>query len=102
MYTLWACGDADYEWLRWLHHATMQESVERIWGWDQARQDAYFREHFDPSGRQIVQIEGQDVGVIALEHRPGEVFLADIQIAPGYQGKGIGTALINGIQQQAV
>lgn len=80
---------------------TMRESVENIWGWDQQYQDARFREEFNPSRCQIVEVEGERVGVVAVDTRPNEIFLANIQIIPEHQGNGLGTALIQSLQRQA-
>jgi GNAT superfamily N-acetyltransferase len=101
VYTLRPASGTDYAWLRRLHHAAMRELVERVWGWDEAFQDAYFREHFDPSGRQIVQVAGVDVGVIKVLHQGDELFLAEIQIMPAHQGHGLGSALIRDLQDRA-
>jgi ribosomal protein S18 acetylase RimI-like enzyme len=84
----------DYDFLYQLHVASMKPSVEATWGWDEVWQSDYFRQHFDPSRRQIVQTEGQDVGVISVEHRSDEYYLALIEILPAYQGRGLGSALI--------
>jgi GNAT superfamily N-acetyltransferase len=101
MYTLRPATEADHDWLRWLHHATMRASVEPIWGWDQARQDAYFDEHFDPTRCQIVRSSGRDVGVIEVDWSQADVFLANVQVAPDCQGSGLGTQLIRDLQAQA-
>ena len=101
VYTLRPATEADYHWLLWLHHATMRESVEQIWGWDEARQDAYFQEHFDPTRWQIVQVGGCDVGVIEVDWGQTDVFLSNIQIAPDRRGSGLGTRLIRDLQAQA-
>jgi ribosomal protein S18 acetylase RimI-like enzyme len=94
-------AEADRDWLRELKHTTFREAVERQFGWDQAWQDDYFERTFDPAKSQIVQVAGQDAGVIGVERRPGELFLADIELAPQYQGRGLGTALIRDLQRQA-
>ncbi|MFW5942674.1 MAG: GNAT family N-acetyltransferase, partial [Chloroflexota bacterium] len=66
-----------------------------------AFQEAYFRERWDPAARQIVVSEGEDVGVLALEERDGDLFLSLIEIAPSHQGRGLGTAIIRDLQQRA-
>lgn len=99
--TLRPATNLDYDWLRRLHHATMRESVEHIWGWDEAEQDEYFRAHFDPSRLQIIVLEGQDVGAVEVERRPDAIVLANIQIVPESQNRGIGSALIRDLQRQA-
>jgi GNAT superfamily N-acetyltransferase len=100
-YTLRDAGEPDFTWLRQLHHAAMRESVEQVWGWNDAWQDAFFRAHFDPGRLKIIQCEGRDVGVLDVEERTEGVFLADIQIDPAAQGRGIGSAVIHDLQARA-
>lgn len=101
-YVLRQASESDFEWLRRLHHASMRESIERIWGWDEDRQDAFFRKHFDPSRIQIIQAHGRDIGAIEVERRSDAIFLADIQVDPVEQGRGVGSSLIRELQQEAV
>jgi ribosomal protein S18 acetylase RimI-like enzyme len=96
-YTLRPAAQADYDFLYALHEATMRPTVTQIWGWDDARQSAIFRERFDPAARRIIVIDGRDAGVLEVEERPDEVFLANIEIAPEQQGRGLGAAIITDI-----
>jgi ribosomal protein S18 acetylase RimI-like enzyme len=100
-YTLRPATESDREWLRWLHHATLREAVEAIWGWDEAVQDELFDRRSGFANRRIVQVDGQDAGVIGVTHRGDRLFLDDIEIAPEYQGHGLGTALIRDLHAQA-
>ena len=100
-YELRRASEADHDWLRRLHHAAMRGSVEQIWGWDEAEQDKYFRERFDPARLQIFQVDGRNAGVLEVEERPDEIYLADIQISPEMQGRGIGSAVIRDLQRRA-
>jgi GNAT superfamily N-acetyltransferase len=79
----------------------MRESLERTRDWDEAQQDEYFRRSFDPDHLQVVEMEGENVGVLRVERRPDELFLHDIQILGSHQGKGLGSALIRDIQAEA-
>jgi len=101
MFQLRPADANDYNFLYELHAATMKPSIEATWGWNEAWQLDYFRQHFDPSRRQIVQVEGQDIGAISIESHPDELYLALIEILPAYQGRGLGTALIRDFIQAA-
>jgi GNAT superfamily N-acetyltransferase len=46
-------------------------------------------------------IDEQPVGVLALEERPTELFLALIEILPSHQGQGLGSAVISDVQRRA-
>lgn len=84
-----------------LHKATMKEYVERLWSWDEDWQKQRLLEDFDPALTQIVQFQGQDVGVLILHSRPQEWFIARIEVLPEFQNRGIGAALINRVYEMA-
>jgi ribosomal protein S18 acetylase RimI-like enzyme len=91
----------DYDFVFSVHCAAMKPSVEQVYGWDEDWQARYFRERFDPARRQIIRYDGTDVGYISIEEQEASLFLSTIAILPLYQGRGIGTALIRGLQKQA-
>ena len=91
----------DYEFLWQLLKATMQDYVDQTWGWDEVWQQTYFRENFDPGENQIVVLNGQDIGVVAVKQTETAVFLSRIYILPEYQGQGIGTQLVESVKAEA-
>jgi len=72
----------------------MREYIEKTWGWEDKWQQEYFARKFDPRKRQIIVIDEQDAGVIALEHRVEEHYLALIEILPVFQRSGVGTSIM--------
>lgn len=91
----------DYDFLWWLHCATMRPYVEETWGWDEQWQAEYFHDHFDPTTRQVIECDGVPIGYISVERREHRIFLAAIEIAPDHQNRGIGTRLIRGLLDEA-
>jgi orotate phosphoribosyltransferase len=89
--------ETDLDFLYSLHVATMKEYVEKVWGWDDAYQEARFRENYAPAHLQIVTYDGRDIGMLSAEERDEDLFLRTIEIHPDFQSKGIGTAIINSI-----
>jgi ribosomal protein S18 acetylase RimI-like enzyme len=89
--------EEDREPLFALHCATMRDAVARTWGWDEAWQRAHFDARFDPARLSIITVAGRDAGLLVLESRPGEVYVAEIEIAPEMQGRGLGTAVLGTI-----
>ncbi|MCA9872711.1 MAG: GNAT family N-acetyltransferase [Anaerolineales bacterium] len=94
MYTLRQATEADYEFLYRLHKAAMQPYIEATWGWQEEWQQEYFARKWNPQARQIIQIQGQDAGVLVIEIRQGEHYLALIELLPECQGHGVGTAVL--------
>ena len=84
----------DREYLWRLHCATMQDYVDKTWGWDAAWQRARFDESFDPLSLQIIEKDGAAVGYISVQSGGDEIFLAGIEIEPRQQNQGIATKLI--------
>jgi ribosomal protein S18 acetylase RimI-like enzyme len=101
MYTLRSATDEDYDFLYQLFITTMRSSITQVWGWEEARWAVFFREHFDASRYQIVVVDGQDVGALWVEQRPTEVYLDTIEIAPAWQGRGLGTAILRAVLADA-
>jgi GNAT superfamily N-acetyltransferase len=92
--------DADFAWH--LFKLTMQESIEAVWGeWDEIHWDRFFRDHFDPMQTQVVVVAGQDVGILRVEERRGEVWLDTVEIAPEHQGRGLGSAIVHAVLEEA-
>jgi len=91
----------DYDFLHHVHKATLKKYITQIWGWDENWQRDHFRDHFDPAKRQIIVLNGNDIGAIGIEKREGDIFLAYIAILPDYQGQGIGTTLIRQLLSEA-
>ena len=70
-------------------------------GWDDAAQRAYFDEGFDASGGQVIQVDGTDVGELLVEERPSELFVVRLAVLPEWQGRGIGSAIVQMLVERA-
>jgi ribosomal protein S18 acetylase RimI-like enzyme len=84
----------DYDFLYQVHCAALRPYIERTWGWDESWQARYFQERFDPAKRQVIRCADVDVGVWSVEERAEGLSLALIAILPRYQRRGIGSALM--------
>jgi ribosomal protein S18 acetylase RimI-like enzyme len=75
--------------------------VAAIWGWDEQVQRGFHDRAFDPGRWQIITADGADAGMLDVEYRPGEIYLARIEVLPRYQGLGIGSRLVGGLAAEA-
>jgi GNAT superfamily N-acetyltransferase len=92
---------ADFEWAYELHRLSVGPYVEETWGWDESLQRRMFTERFAHHDRKVVEVDGHDVGVVATDERPDELFLAVIELLPAWQGKGIGTNILRYLLRRA-
>jgi GNAT superfamily N-acetyltransferase len=84
-----------------IHRAALGEYVAAMWGWDDALQLKFFREHFRPELRSVIQVRDRLIGFLDVAERDGCIWLGNIEIEPEYQGKGIGTAIIQELIERA-
>ena len=91
-----AATPADAEWLAALRRITMRPYVEETWRmWDDAVQSARFEDPAELAKISIVTIDGHDAGLWHVERSAHDIFLANVQILPSYQNRGLGSALIH-------
>jgi ribosomal protein S18 acetylase RimI-like enzyme len=92
---------ADRESCFQLHKAAMGEIIAAIWGWDEQVQREYHDRAFSQGSWTIITADGADVGMLIVQRRPAEIYLARIEIHPSYQGQGIGARLISALIDEA-
>ena len=93
--------DADLEWAFDLHKAALGDYVEQTWGWDEAVQRQMFGDAFHRHARQVIQVAGQDVGVLIVEERVDDLYLGLLELMPLWQNKGLGTDILRWLLRRA-
>jgi GNAT superfamily N-acetyltransferase len=86
-------GDAAFA----LHvtEACMRVYAEKTWGsWNG-------RANFDPALDNVIQLAGQDIGLLGIERRSDYWFLGKLYLLPTYQNRGIGGHLIERLKEDA-
>jgi GNAT superfamily N-acetyltransferase len=101
MITYRKATNADREWLFELKRATMREYVAAVFGWDAAVQRRMFEEKFSPASIRVIQVDGHDAGLLEVEERVDQFFLARIEVWPAHQRKGVGSRVIRTILEEA-
>ena len=95
-------SEADYAWLWTLKRLTMRPYVEQMWdGWDDEVQENFFRRNFIPANIRVIVSGGRDIGLLHVEREPAALFLANLQILPEFQNRGIGTTVIHHVINEA-
>ena len=87
---------SDTEFARMSHHEAYRDVVSRQFGaWDEALQDRLFEEKWIPDQFEIVLCDGNPCGFLLVEDRPDHIYISEIVIALQFQGRGIGSRLLN-------
>jgi len=102
MYVLRPATDDDYEFVFALQERTMRVYVEETFGpWDDGWQRQFFAVNWRAGDSHIIEVDGEPAGRLQLEERDDTVYLANINILPEYQGRGIGAAVIGDVIRDA-
>ena len=78
----------------------MRTYIEPIFGWDDTKQAELFDESFTPADCQVIQIDGEDAGVLEVAETDEEIWLTLIEVDPRWQGTGIGTSVVRSLLQR--
>ncbi len=80
---------------------TMGEHVRRVWGWDEDEQRRLHRRRFAAQAFQVVVVDGDNAGVLALSYEPDCLRVNQLLVLPEYQGRGVGTACMERVFEDA-
>lgn len=79
-----------------------RELVERQFGpWDEKFQSELFSTRWNPAISKIISVDGVAVGLVAVEERSAELWLDEIHLAGDWRGKGLGSAIVRDLKDQA-
>ena len=92
---------SDSEFVFTVKKAAFREYVEQVWGWDDNYQRELHNRRFAAQDLRIIQFRGKDIGFLATSSTPDTLKVNQIYILPEYQGKGIGSACMTRIVDDA-
>lgn len=106
-----ASQPGDEAFLRSVYASTRANEIG-LFGWHSSQAEIFLRMQFDAQDRHfrsaypdaqfdIVELDGVAIGRLYLAQRPQLTHVIDIALLPPWQGKGIGTQLLQGLQQDA-
>jgi GNAT superfamily N-acetyltransferase len=91
----------DFETLLAIRIEAMRESLERIGRFDAVRARERFLSGYSPEHTRHIELSGERVGFFTLRPLGAELLLDHLYVRPGYQSKGIGSAVLTEIFAQA-
>lgn len=93
-WTLRAAEPADVEPIAELRAVVMRPDLERLGRYDEHRVRRRLRDAFVPRHTSVVVIEGALAGCVALRPAEDAQWLEHFYLAPGLQGRGVGSAVL--------
>lgn len=94
-------GEADMPWLYETFKLTMQEFIDRTWGWDELMQSHSFADNLPAKTFAIASVSDIDVGALNLREKSDHLWLEMVLVLPEYQGNGYGRQLLEHAQKLA-
>ena len=91
----------DVAFARNVYFETMHEIIERLFGWDQSREENNFAQFFKLNEVRIITADDQDVGWIQEQISERSINLGSFYITPGMQARGIGTQVLRMLLERA-
>jgi len=80
----------------------MREYVEQTWGpWIEADQRERHAQAFRPGTQDFIVVRDEVLGLRHIEWRQTHLYLARLYLRPAAQGRGLGSAVLRDLQQQA-
>ena len=79
----------------------MRGIIERLFGWDEEREDAKFAEQFKLEEVRIITADSRDVGWIQTQSAEGAINLGQFYVIPTWQRRDIGTEVLTRLIAEA-
>lgn len=94
-YSLRQATAADRDWLVQTKSRCLRDYVKQTYGaWDEEVQRSRFDATFEAGEIQIIAVDGRDAGFIAKRDAGDEIQLSNLMVAPEFQNRGIGAAVL--------
>lgn len=84
----------DYGFAKQTYYETMRWIIERLFGWDEEREDTKFAEQFKLEEVRIITADGRDVGWVQTQPSEGAINIGQLYVLPAIQRRGIGTKVL--------
>lgn len=109
-FVLRPAGEADEHFLRALHASTRPDlavlglpagQLEALLDLQHRARETSYRQQFPGAQDRLVVVGGTPVGRLLLAREPGRTRVVDLALLPQARGRGIGTAVLRGVLEEA-
>jgi ribosomal protein S18 acetylase RimI-like enzyme len=103
-------AEADSQLLRRVYAETRDELALLDWTTDQklaflemqfCAQDRHYRGQFPNAAFAVIELDGEPAGRLYVDRTADRIHLLDIALLPEHRGRGVGTALLRQLQEEA-
>jgi ribosomal protein S18 acetylase RimI-like enzyme len=94
-YTLRKATESDTDFFYHVKKTVLKKYIEEIWGWDEEFQIQFHRENYHTTYCSIIYCSNVAAGTVEIKEDEEVIFISSLYLLPGYQGRGIGSAIIS-------
>ena len=100
--SLKAATEKNVDFCRRVHHEAYRDVVVRQFGsWDESLQGKFFLHAWNPSTHDVIHVNEEPAGCLSRIVLPDHIWIAEIQLLPVFQGRGIGTQILKQLMNEA-
>ena len=81
--------------------AAFKGYVEQVWGWHEEQQREMHARRFRSQDFRLVNLDGVEVGIVALVRKPEWIDLDQLFLSPEHQGRGVGRRCMELLMEEA-
>ncbi len=86
--------DSDFPFAEALYLGTMEPLLSELGDWNRGKYRRRIRKSFKPPECQVITIDGRDIGFMQVIKTDDDINIAQLHLAEGYRGHGIGTQIV--------
>ena len=111
MATVRPATEADRDFLLSVYASTREKELAQVEWEEGAReeflehqfsvQDHHYRTNYPGATFDVIEVDGERAGRLYVHRGTGEIRIMDIALAPAFRGRGIGTALLRELMDEA-
>lgn len=81
----------------------MRGYIEQTWGlWDAALHRRHHAATFNADTHQVILVDGERAGILAVEQHPAHVQLEKLYLVPGVRNRGVGSQVLRSVLEPAI
>jgi GNAT superfamily N-acetyltransferase len=84
----------DAQWIAELRAVVLRPDLERLGRFDPVRVRQRFHTAFEPASTQVVVVDDEEAGSIAVREDESSLWIEHFYLRPGLQGRGVGSAVL--------